>query len=236
VRAWNVQMSLALDRLYPNVEMPPPAPALPKPADDWRKTKLPGGIDEDGLHDGSSAFGRIAAFVIAAGILALAVMFMRDRLKDQDPRASDYPNGSTGEYVEGRTSFASVGLSIDFGSGFWRHHDTDENSVLFVKPGQGEALGYLRVWRRVGEAPEDTDALIEALKAEKWGGDVETTTTGCEVSDLHEPPAIECHWPGWHYYAWVVDGDMIGVRYDEKYLCKVCKDELPDIVSSVRPL
>jgi len=72
VRAWNVQMSLALDRLYPRVDIAPPrrvpeatrppetvaAPALPKPADDWRKTKLPDAVGEDGmLHDGDGGSG-----------------------------------------------------------------------------------------------------------------------------------------------------------------------------------
>jgi hypothetical protein len=225
VRAWNVQLSVTLDRLYPNVQVvaKPSAP----PASDWRKTELPDVEDDE---DDPNDMGRMAIYGFLGCAVIAALWFGRVWWRDRD---YDRNNGSTGEYVEGRTTSKAVGISIDFRDYNWSREETGDQTEVFVKPGPGKAYGRLRFWRREDVSPADTDALIELLSDDEYASDLEPRT--CDVSDLHEGLAVECQISGWHYFAWIEGDDMIGARYDELYLHADAKDEMKAIVASVRP-
>jgi hypothetical protein len=229
VRAWNVQLSVVLDRLYPvvaQVGAPRAAPAT-KPADDWRKTPLVPFADDD-VDDDERSMGTTALYLVLGAALVAGLWSYRHLSNDDR-----LENGSKHQYVEGRTTSAAVGISIDFRDYTWSREETGEQTEVFVKPGPGRAYGRLRFWRRAGVAPEDTDALIDALRSDAFASDLEART--CDVSDLHEGLAVECQIPGWHYFAWIEGDDMIAVRYDELYLHAGATDEMKAIVASVRP-
>jgi hypothetical protein len=244
LRAWNVQMALALDRLYPTVADAPPRrvpegtrpPPRPEPAsDDWKKTKIPDDVPDGMLHDNSVGrtllIGLLIGVVIAGAMVAGFVL--RERARE------DSRDSYQGDRVSGRTAAEGVGLSIDFSGGYWRHSDSNDHGDLFVRIGGGGAIyGELLVWRETDEIPETTEEMERILDLATYTKE-RTALTRCDESTLHDPPAMECsdEGRGDHYWAWVEEdgAGVIIVRYYTE-TGGYDAEQIERIVRSIRPL